>query len=106
MAAAFTPEQIQAIETRIQVHVGMKSEASGQLMQQGKAQVDALTEQMATHEAELHRSADAARALVEFENKKSAMIEQLKATDSQLANLTSSVVALQKGKKVRSRVKW
>ena len=93
MAAAFTPEQIEVLETWIQVHVGMLSGAFRQLMQQGKTQVDALTEQMAKHEAELHRSADAARALVELVNEKSAMIEQLKATDSQLADLTTSVGA-------------
>ena len=74
MASLFTSEQQDKVERRITAAVGIQSDTFGNFMTSGQEQADAMVATTATHNQELHRSADSARQLVEEATRKAEAI--------------------------------
>ena len=75
--AQFTPEQIAEIERSIHVHVGVQAVQFGQILEEGRGQVEEARTLLGTHNQELHASADRVTSLVENLNAKEAALAQL-----------------------------
>ena len=75
--AQFTLEQLAEIERRIQVHVGVQAVQFGQILADGRAQVEEARAFLGTHDQELHANADRVTNLVEQLNAKEGALAQL-----------------------------